>query len=1150
MARKSEYPLIDMFPYKIKNVRAFYNRDHPVNLHPNTDAYKSYWKPQIKKCILGNWVDDNGTWVYMFPVLYWYINIVKIANEGKKTKERGGIISPDLRDNEWIYFTYDFITDGFSGFEDDKEITCNFIVGMIQNGEEVEDVLMRELTDNCYIDKKKDILKKYIDPWEYLTRYYLIDNPAKTPLGNPLYENLPQNGLCFTSRGLGKDNKWDTIVYKENGQCIINDIKIGDRIYGADGKLTTVIDRADYYNQMQYKVTFDDGRVTYCGDGHLWEIYKMGGSRDQSYVWPLKEIRKNYLGYEGKAGNIKRTTGKRDSKYYVKMCEPVQYPEKELHIDPYFLGLWLGDGFSNGSGICSEDKEIKDYAKKYFIELGLGIRIVQKLKDTNPDFEHIYSIINPNEKTNKLKELLRHYNLINNKHIPSDYLYASVEQRMELVRGIMDTDGHISSSGHIELVQKNKELIDSFCLLLSSLGIKYHRKEKLLRYHYGKILPEPWVYHRIKINTDKDIFKLKRKKERLKPSVLPSVLRQRNFNAIRNIEPYKVEHSVCLGVDNSTSLFLCDEYIVTHNSLMAFAGKAYHMFTFNGVKTWEEYRNVEDYSCNIFTGSPDDRKMSQALKMIRKTRQMLPGTYSYMDENGKRKKIQSPFYVSTKGSWAVGEEVSKLWKGVGGNTADDEGSGTAIAFKSMVKHDVATAGRYKYVLVEEIGLLKFARKFYRSVEDSMIVGTKSGKMWGIGTGGDIEAVQDSKYMWQNIKNFDIYGIPNYWNPNSKIRKIPLFIPIIYKDDRFKDENGNTNLLESYKDKIKLERDKYEGGTEEYKAFLMNNPFIPDHIFYSSTHSILPSEEAAERIAYLETGIWERKARIGWLKYDAKAPNGVSFYEDSNLKPIITYINVDPKKMTPDEQRGAVIMYEPPPTYPIEDKNLYKIIIDQVYSPDGGPSFNALWVYKGIDAKGGMQDTIVMEWTGRIIDETMDKTFELFLSAALLYGCKMFVEDNIKEFSKWIVHTKGLGHLLQGEAYLVEKEIFPNYKRRRGTGYIMRGRKDQLVGLTDRWQKEWLLAEKYPMDIENSIDAIRTIDTMYSLRYLYEVANYSDDGNFDNISAARGLMLWLKQEQMQYGGKNAGKEEEIEQDSGIEKPRNYQVHVNNVSFLDD
>ncbi len=230
------------------------------------------------------------------------------------------------------------------------------------------------------------------------------------------------------------------------------------------------------------------------------------------------------------------------------------------------------------------------------------------------------------------------------------------------------------------------------------------------------------------------------------------------------------------------------------------------------------------------------------------------------------------------------------------------------------------------------------------------------------------------------------------------------------------------------------------------------------------------------------------------------------------------------------------------------------MVDTVYKAEGGPSFNCAWIYKGIDGKGGMQDTIVAEWTGRILDETLDKTFELFLRMSFLYQAKIFPERNLKEFKDWVIFKKKLPFLLQEEAYLIEKDIYKNYNRTREIGFYVRGRKDKIIGITDRWQKEWLLTEKIPADLQNGIPAIRTIDTIYSIRYLNEIAAYTDDGNFDNISVGRGLQLWLHQEDLM-GINNSNNEEEDDMTNDeyeefiIEQNKMYNINVKNNDFFD-
>lgn len=189
---------VDMFPYKIKNREAFYFRDHPENISPNSFAYESYWEEQIKYYVEGRWINDDGTWVYMFPKLCFYINYVTIPDEDRR------IIKPRLRDNEWLQATYYFYSDGFSGFEGDDDYTCSYIVHKLEKGKELS------LPEKEYLEKSKSIrkptgeYKKYVHPWEYLTETYLIDDNRGKPLGLPLYENPKKDTMIMSARGVSK----------------------------------------------------------------------------------------------------------------------------------------------------------------------------------------------------------------------------------------------------------------------------------------------------------------------------------------------------------------------------------------------------------------------------------------------------------------------------------------------------------------------------------------------------------------------------------------------------------------------------------------------------------------------------------------------------------------------------------------------------------------------------------------------------------------------------------------------------------------------------------------------------------------------------------------------------------------------------------
>jgi hypothetical protein len=187
--------LVDLWPYKVKDRSLFYDRDHPINLHPKTKRYSEYWLDQLKKSIEGQWVNDKGTWVYMFPKLHFYVNISKIVLEDAKNKTRI-LNSPDLRDTEWIIFTYLFCCQGFSGFDEDDKYTSNRQVYLHNKGEEVE------LTNSCY--DSNGHIKEYVDPWDYLREVYTIKDPQNRPLGLPLYENPTSDFFLLATRGCGK----------------------------------------------------------------------------------------------------------------------------------------------------------------------------------------------------------------------------------------------------------------------------------------------------------------------------------------------------------------------------------------------------------------------------------------------------------------------------------------------------------------------------------------------------------------------------------------------------------------------------------------------------------------------------------------------------------------------------------------------------------------------------------------------------------------------------------------------------------------------------------------------------------------------------------------------------------------------------------
>lgn len=194
-----EHKAVRLFPV-LHTIKPFLCQNHPI-IHPDTTAFTKYWEDQEVKCVEGLWGLDKikgqseGGYRYMPGNLYYYINICKIEDEGDVGDTV--YINPELRDVEWIMAYAWLACRGFSGFEDDTEVTCNRIVKKIEEGAEMSPKELKVLK-GLKIKKSDGSYKKYIEAREYL--YMTHDKP----LGRCIYENESLDLFLMATRGLGK----------------------------------------------------------------------------------------------------------------------------------------------------------------------------------------------------------------------------------------------------------------------------------------------------------------------------------------------------------------------------------------------------------------------------------------------------------------------------------------------------------------------------------------------------------------------------------------------------------------------------------------------------------------------------------------------------------------------------------------------------------------------------------------------------------------------------------------------------------------------------------------------------------------------------------------------------------------------------------
>jgi len=359
--------------------------------------------------------------------------------------------------------------------------------------------------------------------------------------------------------GEGKAQRYTDLVFTKEGYKTIQDLKEDDLIYGEDGKLHTLLYKIPQGIKDVYKVTFSDNTSTVCCDEHLWTYQKpndklIGKFRTNT----LKEIMQMKL-YE----NTKR--GDKNWQIFIPITNPIEFEEKELKINPYLLGLLIGDGgLTSCVGFTNSEKDI--------IEIIRTILPSDDLILNNKSINTVggYAVVKKHNdgKSNILKNMLKEYGLYGKlsyeKHIPKDYLYSSVSQRIDLLSGLIDTDGEVDNNNYYYSTT-SKQLKDDIIFIVQSLGGTAYCAERNTKYTYkGKKLNGRLSY-RIGIKLPQNILAFKSEKH-------IKVYKQGNTNpnrSIRKIEYIGKEGCCCIKTSNPTSLYLTNDMIVTHNSTWA-----------------------------------------------------------------------------------------------------------------------------------------------------------------------------------------------------------------------------------------------------------------------------------------------------------------------------------------------------------------------------------------------------------------------------------------------------------------------------------------------------------------------------------------------------------------------------------------------------
>jgi hypothetical protein len=388
---------------------------------------------------------------------------------------------------------------------------------------------------------------------------------------------LMKNKKCILAddMGLGKAQCVHSEVFTPYGRQKIGTIKPGDYVIGSDGKPTLV--KAVYPQGVMdlYRVTFNDGYSTLCCKEHLWDVTSNNGSVNNKN----REIRYTTLSVEqmidekleleqcGKGWNKKRKykfktyykTNNGQNKWQIPIVKPITFKNEEtLPIDPYLLGVCLGDGHISNSGyirILLSGNDFDEIFTNQFINEG---------KEQNGNRINLINNIKKEIISLGLNGKLHH-----TKFIPVIYKYSSIEDRLSILQGLMDTDGHCMKSKNgsfngTEYSTASEQLADDVAEIVHSLGGIVRKKSRVGSYKKkdGTIVKCKINYRlNIKLPDGMNPFRLKRKSDEYKTPKKYKIGRY-----ITDIKLEKQGEAVCIQVEADDNLYVTEHGIVTHNT--------------------------------------------------------------------------------------------------------------------------------------------------------------------------------------------------------------------------------------------------------------------------------------------------------------------------------------------------------------------------------------------------------------------------------------------------------------------------------------------------------------------------------------------------------------------------------------------------------
>lgn len=371
-----------------------------------------------------------------------------------------------------------------------------------------------------------------------------------------LFDDKLDEGMVFCPGRIGKAQPLNAKILTPSGFVKMEDIKVGTKVISGNGNICNVTGVFPQGIKEVFRVTFSDGYSAECCKEHLWKVQTADDRRkDRNEKQKYRTIETQNI-----AKNIKRKKGNKfENNYSLDYVTPIKFEKKDLKIEPYSLGVFIGDGYFGSNYVQLSNPE-EDIIKKVRERLS-GYADIKKYSDR--DRCETYGISNSD-----IIEDLSYYGLnekkSDEKFIPNDYLYSSIDDRLELLRGLCDTDGYLCKNDFVDYSTSSERLARDIVSLVYSLGGRATISEGKSHYVKNGIKVECKKRYRVTLTLNGLFIPVSSEKNMKKYKNVKKKKVTKRF--IEKIEYVRDDECQCIMIDDPCHLYVTDNYIVTHNT--------------------------------------------------------------------------------------------------------------------------------------------------------------------------------------------------------------------------------------------------------------------------------------------------------------------------------------------------------------------------------------------------------------------------------------------------------------------------------------------------------------------------------------------------------------------------------------------------------